>query len=253
MIGVELLDDPHADPSAVRHALRDIARLNALFGGTQAVVRELEPLFERRKRETGNRTRETWTLLDVGAGSGDIARAAVLAARRHGVTLRPVAVELSRTVAHEAHATGLAVLVADGGALPIRPRSVDVVLASQVLHHLPRDVAVRWITSFDRLARRAVVLADLRRSGLAMAGVWLASFPLGFRATTRRDAVVSLRRGYTREQFEAMLREAGVRAVGRYRPGFRIVASWETSDVRPQTSDIRRPTAESSERLTSDV
>ena len=30
MIGVELLDDPHADPSAVRHALRDIARLNAL-------------------------------------------------------------------------------------------------------------------------------------------------------------------------------------------------------------------------------
>ena len=253
MIGVELLDDPHADPSAVRHELRDIARLNALFGGTHAVVRELEPLFERRKRETGNRTRETWTLLDVGAGSGDIARAAVLAARRHGVTLRPVAVELSRTVAHEAHATGLAVLVADGGALPIRPRSVDVVLASQVLHHLPHDVAVRWITSFDRLARRAVVLADLRRSGLAMAGVWLASFPLGFRATTRRDAVVSLRRGYTREQFEAMLREAGVRAVGRYRPGFRIVASWETSDVRPQTSDIRRPTAESSERLTSDV
>ena len=53
MIGVELLDDPHADPSAVRHALRDIARLNALFGGTHAVVRELEPLFER--RETGSR------------------------------------------------------------------------------------------------------------------------------------------------------------------------------------------------------
>ena len=101
MIGVELLDDPHADPSAVRHALRDIARLNALFGGTHAVVRELEPLFERRERETGNGKQETWTLLDVGAGSGDIARAAVLAARRHGVTLRPVGVELSRTAAHE--------------------------------------------------------------------------------------------------------------------------------------------------------
>ena len=75
MIGVELLDDPHAEPSAVRHALRDIARLNALFGGTHAVVRELEPLFERRERETGNGKQETWTLLDVGAGSGDIARA----------------------------------------------------------------------------------------------------------------------------------------------------------------------------------
>ena len=232
MIGVELLDDPHADPSAVRHALRDIARLNALFGGTHAVVRELEPLFERLKRETGHGTRETWTLLDVGAGSGDIARAAVVAARRHGVTLRPVGVELSRTAAHEAHATGLAVLVADGGALPIRPRSVDVVLASQVLHHLPHDVAVRWITSFDRLARRAVVLADLRRSGLAMAGVWLASFPLGFRATTRRDAVVSLRRGYTKREFNRMLREAGVPAVARYRPAFRIVGAWSPGSSR---------------------
>jgi len=232
MIGVELLDDPHAEPSAVRHALRDIARLNALFGGTHAVVRELEPLFERRERETGNGKQETWTLLDVGAGSGDIARAAVLAARRHGVTLRPVGVELSRTAAHEAHATGLAVLVADGGALPIRPRSVDVVLASQVLHHLPHDVAVRWITSFDRLARRAVVLADLRRSGLAMAGVWLASFPLGFRATTRRDAVVSLRRGYTKREFNRMLREAGVPAVARYRPAFRIVGAWSPGSSR---------------------
>ena len=213
MIGIELLDDPNADPSAVRHALRDIARLNALFGGTHAVVRELEPLFERRERETGNGKQETWTLLDVGAGSGDIARAAVLAARRHGVTLRPVGVELSRTAAHEAHATGLAVLVADGGALPIRPRSVDVVLASQVL-------------------RRAVVLADLRRSGLAMAGVWLASFPLGFRATTRRDAVVSLRRGYTKREFNRMLREAGVPAVARYRPAFRIVGAWSPGSSR---------------------
>ena len=240
MIGVELLDDPHADPAEVRLELRDIACLNALFGGTHAVVRELEPLFERRKRETGdgkqgtgngkretgNGRGETWTLLDVGAGSGDIARAAVAAARRHGVTLRPVGVELSRTAAREARAVGLAALLADGGALPIRPRSVDVVLASQVLHHLPHGVAVRWIATFDRMARRAVVLADLRRSRLAMAGVWLASFPLGFRATTRRDAVVSLRRGYTKREFDEMLREAGVRAVARYRPGFRIVASW---------------------------
>ncbi len=239
MIGVELLDDPHADPAEVRLTLRDIARLNTLFGGTHAVVRALEPLFERRKRETGdgkretgNRTRETWTLLDVGTGSGDIARAAVAAARRHGVTLRPVGVELSRTAAREARAVGLAALLADGGALPIRPRSVDVVLASQVLHHLPRGVAVRWIASFDRMARRAVVLADLRRSRLAMAGVWLASFPLGFRATTRRDAVVSLRRGYTKRELDGMLQEAGVRAVARYRPGFRIVAAWSPEGSR---------------------
>src|SRR5207248_4071425 len=67
MIGTELLDDPRADPVAVDKELHDIARLNALFGGTRAVVRELEPFFERSERET-------WTLLDIGTGAGDIPR-----------------------------------------------------------------------------------------------------------------------------------------------------------------------------------
>ena len=211
MIGTELLDDRRADPRAVRNELRDIARLNTLFGGTQAVLEALEPFF----RDSCNAQRATcdvpWTLLDVGAGSGDIALAAVAAARRHGITL----------------ANGLEVVLGDGGALPFGPKSVDIVIASQVLHHLPRAVAVRWIASFDRVARRAVVLADLRRSRIAMAGAWLAGYALRMGATTRHDAVVSLRRGYTRAELTAMLREAGVSAVPRYRPGFRIVAAWE--------------------------
>ena len=173
MIGTELLDDPAADPVAVNRELRDIARLNALFGGTRAVVRELEPFFKRRGRESGNGKRETWTLLDVGTGLGDIPRAAARAAWRYGITLRLVGIERNRTAA--------------------------------------------------RLAR---VLADLRRSRVAMAGVWAACFGLAMGRVTRHDAVVSLRRGYTRVEFSAMLRAAGVRAVAHCRPGFRIVASW---------------------------
>ena len=224
MIGTELLDDPRADPAAVRDELRDIARLNALFGGTRAVVRELEPFFAARGTET------TWTLLDVGTGLGDIPRAAARAARRHGITLRLVGIEVNRAAARLARGADgdacLAVALADGGALPLGPRSVDVVVASQVLHHLPRAVGVGWLAALDRVARRAVVVADLRRSRLAMAGVWAASLGLGMGGVTRRDAVLSLRRGYTRRELSDMLAEAGITARPRYRPGFRIVAAW---------------------------
>jgi ubiquinone/menaquinone biosynthesis C-methylase UbiE len=229
MIGTELLDDPRSDPVLVGRELRDIARLNALFGGTRAVVRELEPFFERGKRDRGNGKRETWTLLDVGTGLGDIPRAAAAAAWRHGITLRLVGIELSRTAARLARAGGLATVVADGSALPLAPRAVDVVVASQVLHHLPRPVAVRWIATLDRIARRAVVLADLRRSRVAMAGVWAASVGLAMSGVTRHDAVVSLKRGYTKTEFDEMLRQAGVRTVARYRRGARIVAAWSPS------------------------
>ena len=222
MIGSELLDDPRSDPTAVGKELRDIARLNAWFGGTRAVVQALEPYF-RRARD------RRWTLLDVGTGSGDIARAAVAAARRHGVELTPVGIDLSRTAACLARAGGLAMMVADGSWLPLGARSVDVIVASQVLHHVPRAVAVRWIATFDRVARRAVVLADGRRSRAAMAGVWAASLGMAMSSVTRHDAVVSLQRGYTTREFDAMLQEAGVRTAAEYRLGARIVAAWSPS------------------------
>jgi ubiquinone/menaquinone biosynthesis C-methylase UbiE len=225
MIGTELLDDPRSDPVLVGRELRDIARLNALFGGTRAVVRELKSFFER-GRATGNGKRETWTLLDVGTGSGDIALAARAAARQLDIDLKAIGLELNPTAARIASAAGVPTIVADGSALPLGPRSVDVVVASQVLHHLPRPVAVRWIATLDRIARRAVVLADLRRSRVAMAGVWAASVGLAMSGVTRHDAVVSLKRGYTKTEFDEMLRQAGVRTVARYRRGARIVAAW---------------------------
>jgi hypothetical protein len=109
---------------------------------------------------------------------------------------------------------------------------VDIVIASQVLHHLPREVAVQWIAAFGALARRAVVLADLRRSRLAMAALWLASYPLGFSDFTRRDGVLSLRRGYTRR----IQRDAAGRgcACRRSLPT-RVSRSGRVATIRPDT------------------
>ncbi len=231
MIGVELLDDPHADPDAVRAELRDIGRLNLLFGGVRALGGALEPVFAAPGRGAGD-----WTLADVGTGLGDIPRAAARAASRHGITLRLVGIDRTRAAAlaarsEQGHPALLPVL-ADGGLLPLAAGSVDVAIASQVLHHLPPAVAVRWIESLDTVARRAVVIADLRRSRVAVAGLWLASFPLGFGPVTRHDGVVSLRRGYTRGELDTLLRAAGVPSVARYRPGFRVVAAWAPRAAR---------------------
>src|SRR5438128_1002072 len=226
MLGTELLDDPRADPALVRAELRDIQRLNAMFGGTRAVVNACERIFDRvGRRDAGCGMR--WTLLDVGTGAGDIPLAVRRIARRYGIELDLLGIERIPAAAGLARAAGVTTILADGDALPLAPRSVDVVLASQVLHHLARETCVRWIAALDRIARHAVVLADLRRSRFAMAGMWAVSFPLALRAQTRRDAVVSLRRGYTRAEFAAMVRDAGVVAEVYYAPISRVVAVWE--------------------------
>jgi SAM-dependent methyltransferase len=226
MIGTELLDDPAADPAAVRAQLRDIARLNAWFGGTRAVVSALLPFL--RQAAPG----ATWTALDVGAGSGDILRAAAVAAGRLGVSLVGVALERSGTAARVANGGGLAAVVADGTTLPFAPGSVDVAIVSQVLHHLHEPEAVALLAALDRVARRAVVVADLRRSPLAMAGLWIAGRPLGLEPGSRRDAITSLRRGYTAAELERLLRRAGIAAPVRYRPLARVVAAWKPACAR---------------------
>lgn len=226
MIGVEVLDDPGADPTLVRAELSDLVLLNRWFGGTRAVVGALLPRLPPR----GGRC----TLLDVGTGTGDIPRAVARAAHRHGVTVTAIGLDRSPLAARIAATTGLPTVVSDGGSLPLASRSVDFVIASQVLHHLEPDVAVRWIRELDRVARRAVVIADLRRTRVAMAAVWLVSFPLGLHPVTRRDAVLSLRRGYTGAELDAILRSAGVSPVIWRSPIARLVAVWETSDIRRQ-------------------
>lgn len=226
MIGVEVLDDPGADPTLVRAELADLVLLNRWFGGTRAVVGALLPHLPPRGG--------TCTLLDVGTGTGDIPRAVARAARRRGVAVTAIGLDRSPLAARIAATTGLPTVVSDGGSLPLASRSVDFVIASQVLHHLDTPVAIRWIRELDRVARRAVVIADLRRTRVAMAAVWLVSFPLGLHPVTRRDAVLSLRRGYTEAELKTILREAGVLPSVYRTPIARLVAVWEPSAVSDQ-------------------
>jgi len=226
MTPAEVLDRSDAPAPLVRASLGDIRVANALFGGRRAVVAALEPFWAR----AGSGAR--WTLLDLGTGAGDIPRAACRAAARRGVELVTFGLEHHRAAAALARTAGVTPIVGQIDALPFGPRVVDVVVMSQILHHAPRDHAAAWIRAADRMARRAVVIADLRRSPVAAWGIWIASFPLRFHPASRRDGVLSVRRGFTTSELTELLRRAGIDATAHARPGFRVVAAWEpTLDV----------------------
>jgi hypothetical protein len=218
--GWELLDDPRAPEHQVHESLRHIARANLLFGGAAAVRWGLREALAGVPRGT------TLTLLDVGTGLGDLPRMARGWATRLGVRLVPFGLDRHPAAARIAATGGLATLVGCGDALPLRSRSVDLVLMSQVAHHFSPRAVVRLLRECDRVARRAVIVSDLRRSRAAAFGFRLASRLLGFDEDTRRDGVTSLDRGYSVQSFGALLGEAGVRAQVASRPGARLVAVW---------------------------
>ena len=220
-IGDELLDHPDADPAVVRESLHHIARSNRWFGGWWAVRRGLGRVLG-----TAPRTKPL-TLLDVGTGLGDLPCAAMRWAGRRGITLRPIGLERHRTAAALANQHGVATLLGCAGALPVRAKSVDVVIASQLVPHLAPDAIVEFCRDADRIARVGVVIADLRRSHLALAGFWVGSRLLGFDNATRQDGLTSVRRGFTEAELAALLARADIAARVERTPGFRLVATWK--------------------------
>jgi SAM-dependent methyltransferase len=219
-VGAELLDDPAADPAAVAESLRNIARSNLWFGGAAAVRHGLARTLA--DVPSGS----TVTLADLGTGLGDIPRAASRWAARRGIRLVAVGLERNPVAARLAQAGGVPCAVGCAGAPPFREKSVDVVLVSQVAHHLSDDSVLRLLRACDRLARRAVVVSDLRRGALGRFAFWCGARALGFDSVTVADGMTSIRRGYTAPELRALLAAAGVAATVERRPGYRLVATW---------------------------
>jgi SAM-dependent methyltransferase len=216
-VGVELLDDPSAAAPSVRESLGNIARANRWLGGAAAVryaLRHAVPPHPHR----------TYSLLDVGTGAGDLPRMAREWAARRRIRLRPIGLELSTVAAQLARQNGVASLVGDGGVLPLRDRSVDFVLLSQVAHHFAPGAIVHLFRECARVTRHALIVADLRCSRPARWAFAIAARALGFDRFTIQDGVTSVRRGFSVASLEHLLALAGVAARVVRRPGARLVA-----------------------------
>jgi len=222
-LGTELLDDPDADPAIVARSLANIARANWWFGGTAAALWGIDQLLD---GTVG--TRHAVSLLDIGTGAGDLPAAAVRRAARRGRAVRAIGLERSPVAARLATARGFPTVLGCAGQLPVRHAAVDIVLISQVAHHLAADAVVELFRAASAVARVGVVVADLRRSEVAVAAFRVGSALLGFDAVTRADGITSVRRGYHPGELAALAARAGQQARVSRRPGFRVVAVWRT-------------------------
>src|SRR5271154_2570336 len=106
----ELMD--HADAADAAVCLRDLARINRWFGGHRVLVQVLKTLVKPGER---------FSILDVGAASGDMGR--VIRARFPGSTV----VSLDYRASHLRLGQGPRV-AADAFQLPFPPKSFDFAL-----------------------------------------------------------------------------------------------------------------------------
>lgn len=223
----ELMDQPSADPALLEESLNDLAWMNRYLGVTAGVVRQVGKLLN---GELPDRI----SVIDVGAGGGDVLAALAIWCRRRGIHFEGAAVDSSRTTIQlaavrlaAAAADDIGAIGADARALPFKDRCFDIAVGCTFLHHLEADGAVAALTEMARVSRRGVVITDLRRGVAAYLGASaLASTIWRRHRYTRHDAPASVRAAYTLEEAEILACRAGLEATVEPQPLFRWALRW---------------------------
>lgn len=216
------MDDAAATQPDFDGALRDLARVNTLTFALRPTLSWLERL----RRETGAKR---LSILDVGAGGGDMLRAIAAWAERRGVAVQLTGLDRSPWAAPHAAAAGTpgAYITADLFELDPAQR-YDVVLCSQFTHHLPDPELVRFLRWIEDRARVGWLISDIHRHWLAWGFAWVATRAMRYHPMVIHDSTISVERSFVRADWQRLLAEAAVEAEIRWIFPFR----WAVGCIR---------------------
>lgn len=192
----ELMDDPSSDRRQLERTLQQFGLINRLFSRSTGLLRRhlLDDMVQQ--------GRSSATVLDVGAGAGDIARRLLQSARRRGLELSITCLDSDRRVVEYARRSLLS-----EHSITVRLGSIfeqvhhdgheyDYVICNHFLHHLRDDEIARFLDIAHRITRRRLLANDLLRANWAVLGfrLFAALFLRG--SFARHDGVLSIRRGF---------------------------------------------------------
>lgn len=196
----ERIDTGDYTPDEYATFLREIAFINRYFGDRRALKMTLF-------REIENESLQEFSVLDVGAGSGELLRTVADFARSSGRKTKLTGIDLNpisaaTTKKESSYYDEIVAIRGDALKLPFADGAFDYAISSLFFHHLTDEQIDIALNEMSRAARRGIFVIDLHRH--PMAYVLYKLFCVVFRISplVRHDGSLSILRGFKPGQFD---------------------------------------------------
>lgn len=221
---LEHLDTGDYTPAEYEGCLVELRRINEWLGDSRAFTGTMFP-------EIARANLNSFSLLDVGAGSGYLLRVAAREARTRNLQARLTGLELdaraTQAIVEESRDFDeIRAVRGDALRLPFADDAFDFAVCSLFTHHFTDDGVVRVLTEMARVARRRIFAIDLHRHAVAYLLYTTVGKIFLHNRLIREDGALSIRRSFKPDELRELARQAGLEEieVRRHFP-FRLVLS----------------------------
>ena len=197
-------------------------------------------------REIEEQGLKSFSVLDVGAGSGELLRVAATWSRQTNRHVRAVGLELNERMAESINEDSdrfdeISSVRGDALELPFSDARFDYVICSLFTHHFVDEQVIEILREMSRVAKRRIFVIDLHRHPVA----YLLYTTLGklvlHNRLLRHDGALSILRSFKVDELQRLAQRAGLRdiRVERHFPYRLVLSAAARATVHMQEPKIR--------------
>lgn len=208
---LEDIDTGNYTPEEYEGCISELQLVNRWMGDAHALKQTLLKDVEQ------NSVRE-FSVLDVGAGSGELLRVAAAWAREAGRKFKGVGLELNERSAQAIieESKGfpeISSVRGDALQLPFQDDEFDYVMCSLFTHHFVDEKVVHILREMDRVARRRIFVIDLHRDPVPYFFYTTLGKLVLKNRLLRHDGALSILRSFKADEMVRLGQAAGLRDV----------------------------------------
>jgi ubiquinone/menaquinone biosynthesis C-methylase UbiE len=219
---LEFIDTGEYTAAEYEGCLAELRRINRFLGDETALENSL-------LREIQRENLQAFSVLDIGAGSGELLRFIANFAGKRKLNFALCGLELNarsaRAILEESkNFSQISAVRANALKIPFADNSFDYAICSLFTHHFSDENIAAILREMSRVARRKIFVIDLHRHPLAYFLYTTAGKLILHNRLIRHDGALSILRSFKPQELEDLARKADLKefSVKRHFP-FRVV------------------------------